>query len=82
MVIVVVELQSSWKWMFWQKLQLTCNWIAMNYNSCNSWNLFDNIHSIEIWWIKSGHCNSKIELQGQLQNNLFFIVQWNDLVVQ
>jgi hypothetical protein len=63
MAIVIVGLHNSWKWVVSTKMQLSYNWIAMNYSiyrvSCNSCNLFDNIHNVEIWWVASHHYNSK-----------------------
>jgi len=60
MDIVVMELHNSWKWMVLAKLQL-----------CNSCNLFDSTHNVRIKWVANGHRNSKIELQGRLQNTFF-----------
>jgi hypothetical protein len=57
------------------ELQLRCNELHHIYNELqfyNSCNLSNTTHNVEIQWVASGHCNSKIKLQGQLQNTLFF----------
>jgi hypothetical protein len=57
-------LHSSWKGVVATKLQLNCNELHhMSSNFCNSCNLFDSTHDVEILWVANGHCNSKIELQ-------------------
>jgi hypothetical protein len=51
------------------ELQLNCYELQCIYDELqlyNSCNLFDNIHSVEIWLVASDHCNSKTMLQGQL----------------
>jgi len=71
MVIIIGELHSSWKKVVAiLKLQLNYNWVAtsctiytMSCNSYNSCNFSNSTHTIEIWWIAIGHCNSKTELQ-------------------
>ncbi len=60
MVVVVVELHSSWKYVILIKLQLNCNELHGIYNkSCN---LFNSTQNIKIWWVTSDDCNSKSEL--------------------
>jgi hypothetical protein len=79
MIIVVVKLDSNWKWVDLIKIQLSCTIYMVGCNSCNlfdnthnveirwvatmSCNLFDNTHSVEIRWVASGHCNLKTKLQ-------------------
>jgi len=59
MVIVVVKLDINWKWVVLIEFQLNCTVYMVGCNFCNSCNLFDNTESVEIWWVASGHCNSK-----------------------
>jgi len=68
MAIVVVELHNSWKWIVSTKMHLNYNWIVMSCSiykvSCNSCNLFDSTHNVEIQWVAIHHCNSKTNLEG------------------
>jgi hypothetical protein len=68
MVVVIGELHSSWKGVVVTKLQLSCTIYMM---SCNSCNLSYSTHNIQILWVANVRCNSKIKLQGQVQNTLF-----------